>query len=133
MLQEKQLKTQNLVGLIVIAGAALTGCAAVPDGTPQEIGLNVAPEMAKCDAYQQGNLVGTYDANRKTIAVRSSRGSADIVCTAPGYKDIRVSIVPDEGALGHFVGALVADFGPVNYFRSAYPSSVQIAMERAPA
>jgi hypothetical protein len=132
-LQEKPLKAQNRVGVILIAGAALAGCAAVPEGTPQEIGLSVAPEMAKCDAYQHGNLVGTYDANRKTIALRSSRGSADIVCTAPGYKDIRVSIVPDEGAFGHFFGAVVADFGPVNYFRNAYPPSVQIAMERAPA
>jgi hypothetical protein len=127
------LKAQYLAGVVGIIGAALAGCAVVPEGTPQEIGLSVAPEMAKCDAYQHGNLVGSYDANRKTIAVRSSRGSADIFCTAPGYKDIRVSIVPDEGALGHFVGSVVADFGPVNHFRSEYPRSVRIAMEQAPA
>jgi len=39
--------------------------------------------------------------------------------------------VPDDSNLGG-VGKLVADFGPVNYFRGAYPKSVQIAMERAP-
>jgi hypothetical protein len=44
---------------------------------------------------------------------------------------MRVSIVPDESALG-FVGKLVPDFGPTNYYKSAYPESVQISMERAP-
>jgi len=125
------LKTRYLAGVVGIISAALAGCSAVPDGTPQEIGLSVTPEMAKCDAYQHGNLVGTYDANRKTIALRSSRGSADIVCSAPGYKDIRVSIVPDEGT--GFFSAIIADFGPINYSRSAYRKSVRVAMERAPA
>ena len=125
------MKTQYLFGAIII-GAALAGCAAVPDGTPQEIALNVTPEMAKCDAYQHDVLVGSYDAGRKTIALRKSRGSANIICSAPGYKDIRVSIVPDESTLD-FLGKVVVDFGPTNYFQSAYPKSVQIAMERAPA
>ena len=126
------MKTQYLFGAIIIASAALAGCTAVPHGTPQEIALSVTPEMAKCDAYQQGNLVGSYNAGRKTIALRKSRGSTDIICSAPGYKDMRVSIVPDDSNLGG-VGALIVDFGPINYFRGAYPSSVQIAMERAPA
>ena len=125
------MKTPNLAGAIILVGAALAGCTAVPDGMPQEITLDVAPVMAKCDAYQHGNLVGSYDAGRKTIALRKSRGSADIICSAPGYKDIRVSIVADDSNLGNF-GKVVADFGPVNYFKGAYPSSVQIAMERAP-
>jgi hypothetical protein len=126
------LKLLNLAGAVgIIASAALAGCMTVPDGTPQEIALSVTPEMAKCDAYQHGNLVGSYDAGRKTIALRKSRGSADIICSAPGYKDIRVSIVPDDSNLGG-VGKAVADFGPVNYFKGAYPGSVQIMMERAP-
>lgn len=125
------MKTQDLFGAIIIAGAALAGCTAVPNGMPQEIALSVTPEMAKCDAYQHGSLVGSYDQGRKTIALRTSRGSADIFCSAPGYKDIRVSIVPDESALG-FVGKLDPDFGPANYYNNAYPKNVQIAMERAP-
>jgi hypothetical protein len=125
------LKTQYLFGAIIIASAALAGCMTVPVGTPQEIALSVAPEMAKCDAYQHGALVGSYDPGRKTIGLRKSRGSTDIICSAPGYKDIRVSIVPDDSNLGG-VGKLVVDFGPINYFRGAYPSSLQIGMERAP-
>jgi len=117
--------------LFAVVGVALSGCMTVPDGTPQEIALSVTPEMAKCDAYQHGVLVGSYDAGRKTIAVGKSRGSADIICSAPGYKDMRVSIVPDDSNLGG-VGKVVADFGPINYFKGAYPGSVQIAMERAP-
>ena len=125
------MKLHNLAGVIGIISAAVAGCTTVPDGTPQEIALSVAPETAKCDAYQHGVPVGSYDAGRKTIALRKSRGSADIICSAPGYKDMRVSIVPDDSNLGN-VGKVVADFGPVNYFKGAYPSSVQIVMERAP-
>ena len=126
------MKTRYLFGVIAIASGALAGCATMPDGTPQEIALSVTPEMAKCDAYQHGSLVGSYDPSRKTIPVRRSRGSADIICSAPGYKDIRVSIVPDDSSLG-FVGKIIVDFGPIDYATVAYPSTVQIAMERAPA
>ena len=125
------MKTQSLFGAIIITSAALAGCMTVPVGTPQEIALSVTPEIAKCDAYQHDVLVGSYDQGRKTITLRNSRGSADIFCSAPGYKDIRVNIVPDDSNLGG-VGKLVADFGPVNYFNGAYPGSVQIMMERAP-
>lgn len=125
------MRTQYLFGAVIVASAALAGCTAVPNGTLQEISLNVTPEMAKCDAYQHDVLVGSYDQGRKTIALLKSRGSANIFCSAPGYKDIRVSIVPDESALG-FVGKLVPDFGPTNYYESAYPKTVQIAMEPAP-
>ena len=53
------MKTQNLFSPIIIAGAVLAGCMTVPDGMPEEIALSVTPEMAKCDAYQQGKLVGS--------------------------------------------------------------------------
>jgi hypothetical protein len=125
------LKTRDLIGLIV-AGAALSGCMSVPDTTPQEISLSVMPEMAKCDAYQHGTVVGSYDPSQRTIMVQRSRGSAEIFCSAAGYKDQRVSIVPDESTWG-FAGKLVVDFGPIIYGRSEYPSSVQIVMQPAPA
>ena len=124
------MKTHDLIGLFAVA--ALSGCMPMPDTSPQEISLSVMPEMARCDAYQHGALVGTYDPGRKTIMLQRSRGSADIICSAPGYMDQRVSIVPDEGAWG-FWGKPVVDFGPINYGRSAYPSSVDIVMQRAPA
>jgi len=126
------LKTQYRFGAIIVACAALAGCTSVPEGTPQEISLSVIPETATCDAYQHGTRIGSYDPSRKTIPLRKSRGSADIVCSAPGFKDIRVSIFSDDSSLG-FVGKLVVDFGPTNYFRGEYPKSVQIVMERAPA
>ena len=125
------MKLCDLFAAIILAGAALSGCTTVPAGTPLEIALNVTPEMAKCDAFQHGVLVGSYDQGRKTIILLKSRGSANIFCSAPGYKDMRVSIVPDDSNLGG-VGKLIADFGPVNYFKGEYPKSVAIAMERAP-
>jgi hypothetical protein len=129
---ERTLNAQNRSCAILIACVALAGCTSVPNGAPEEITLNVSPEMATCDAYQHQELVGSYDPGRKTIALRKSRGSTDIFCSAPGYKDMRVSIVPDDSSLGFF-GKLVMDFGPINYFKGDYPASVQILMERAPA
>ena len=126
------MKTHHLFGALV-AAAALSGCMSVPDTTPQEITLSISPEMARCNAYQHGAFVGSYDPSRKTIPLQRSRGSADIVCSAPGYMDQRVSIVPDESAWWGFGGKLVMDFGPINYGRSAYPSSVEIVMQPAPA
>src|SRR3954469_10061894 len=130
MHQERNLKTQYLFGAIAIAATALAGCTTLPAGTPEEIGLSVTPEMAKCDAFQQGVLVGSYDPARKTILLRKSRGSADIACSAPGYKDIRVSIVPDDSRWGFF-GKLITDFGPINYSIGDYPRNIQVVMERA--
>ena len=126
------MKAHHLFGVAALAAAALTGCMSMPDTTPQEISLSVMPEMARCDAYQHGAFVGSYDPSRKTIPVQRSRGSAEIFCSAPGYMDQRVSIVPDESAWG-FAGKLVLDFGPINFGRSQYPSSVQIVMQPAPA
>ena len=131
LFQEEDLKTRDLIGLVA-AAAALGGCTTVVVGTPQEITLSVSPEMATCDAYQHGFLTGRYDPSRKTIMLQRSRGSADIRCSAPGYMDQRVSIVPDESAWG-FGGKVVVDFGPINYGRSEYPRSIQIVMQPAPA
>ena len=125
------MKTRDLIGLVATA-ATLSGCMSMPDTSPQEISLSVSPEMASCNAYQHGFLTGSYDPSRKTIMVQRSRGSVDIFCSASGYMDQRVSIVPDDSAWG-FAGKLVVDFGPVNYGRSLYPSSVEIVMQRAPA
>jgi len=126
------LKPHHLFGAIVLVAVVLSGCMSMPDTSPQEISLSVSPEMASCNAYQHGAVVGSYDPSRKVITVQRSRGSADIFCSAPGYMDQRVSIVPDESAWG-FAGKLVMDFGPINYGRSQYPGSVEIVMQRAPA
>jgi len=120
------LKTPDLL-FVVAAAAALCGCASTVPGDSQDIQLSVMPEMARCDAVQHGMVVGSYDPARRAIAVPRSQGSVDIFCSAAGYKDKRINIVPDNSARG-FAGVLTLDFGPVD---PSYPNSVQIEMEPA--
>ena len=114
------------VVLIAVAGA-LSGCASTKlDYSPQEIALTVMPAMASCGAYQAGGqLVGRYDPTRGAIVVPKSLGRTDIVCTAPGYKDKRVSIASGEGVRGY--RSYLVDFGVVPAL--GYPASLEIALE----
>ena len=113
------------VVLIAVAGA-LSGCASTKlDYSPQEIALTVMPAMATCGAYQAGQLVGRYDPTRGAVVVPKSLGRTDIVCTAPGYKDKRVSIASGEGVRGY--RSYLVDFGVVPAL--GYPASLEIALE----
>lgn len=109
-----------------IGCAGLTGCTATVMGN-QTIALSVVPEMAQCDALEHGNKVGMYDPTQHSITVPKSMGSLDIFCTAPGYKDKRVSLVPDNSAAGRLGGALI-DYGAFTK-RYGYPSTLLITME----
>ena len=122
------MKIHERAGLTVLVSAVLCGCASMTARPAQEIAISVMPEMAKCDAYQHGNLVGSYDTGSRTITVPANPGSLDILCSAPGYKDKRVSVVPDYRDSGRF-GPLADDFGPID--RAKYPASIQIEMEPA--
>jgi hypothetical protein len=113
--------------LIAFAGA-LCGCQSTKlDNSPQEIALIVMPAMATCGAYQAGLLVGRYDPTRGAVVVPKSLGRTDIVCTAPGYKDKRVSIASGDGVTGY--RRYLTDFGIVPAL--GYPGSLEIALEPA--
>jgi len=118
-------KFAKQVVLVALAGA-LSGCASTKlDNSPQEIALTVMPAMATCEAYQAGLLVGRYDATRGAIVVPKSLGRTNIMCTAPGYKDKRVSIASGDEVTGY--RRYLTDFGIVPAL--GYPSSLQIVME----
>lgn len=122
------MKFAKQVVLVALAGA-LSGCGSTKlDYSPQEIALTVMPAMASCAAYQAGGqLVGRYDPTRGAIVVPKSLGRTDILCTAPGYKDKRVSIASGDDVTGY--RRYLTDFGIVPAL--GYPSSLQIVMEPA--
>lgn len=93
----------------------------------QTIAVSVIPEMAQCDALEHGEKVGTWDRAQHSITVPKSMGALDIFCTAPGYKDKRVALAPDNSAAGHIGGALI-DYGPYT-LRYGYPGTLLITME----
>jgi hypothetical protein len=94
----------------------------------QDIRVDVTPETAQCEARQAATATGIYDPGRRVLTVPKSRESLEILCSAEGYKDKRVVMLPDDNALGP-VGFLVSDFGPVDYFYSSYPGQVTITMQ----
>jgi len=113
------------VVFVALAGV-LSGCGSTKlDNSPQEIALTVMPAMASCDAYQTGNLVGHYDATRGAIIVPTSLGRTDIICSAPGFKDKRVSIAPGDDATGY--RRYLIDFGVVPAL--PYPGALEISLE----
>ena len=129
------MKTYRHLAAVIAAFAGLCGCTpfikapAVDVGT-RDIALDINPDTAQCEAFQQADQVGSYDSGRKVLTVPKSGSSLEILCSAPGYKDKRVVITPDDSSLGP-AGFLVSDFGPIDYFLSSYPGNVRIVMERA--
>ncbi len=112
---------------------ALSGCTIMHDEGPlntqtQDISINITPETAQCQAFQEATPSGRYDPGRKVLTVPKSRDSLEILCSAEGYKDKRVVLIADDNALGG-AGFLLGDFGPVDYFYSSYPPSVAIALD----
>ena len=95
----------------------------------QDITLNLMPAAAQCQAFQAATPTGTYDSGRRILTVLRSHDSLEILCSAAGFKDKRVVLVPDtRGTLGP-AAFLLADFGPVDYFHSAYPDQVTISLD----
>lgn len=124
-----KLKTIGFSSLVL--AVIVAACATTPDQPlqTQTITLSIMPAAAQCQAFQAATPVGTYDAGRQLLTVPKSPDSLEILCSAQGYKDKRVVLVPDtRGTLGP-AAFLLADFGPVDYFHSAYPDQVTINLD----
>lgn len=122
---EIPLRNTHFAGLAVLA-VILSGCMSMDETGPQRIQLALTPMTAACDAFQRDTIVAHSDSNSRTIAVPKTPGSTDLLCFAPGYKDKRITIVPDNPDK---LAAALADFGPAEL--AAYPSMIQIVMEPA--
>jgi hypothetical protein len=106
--------------------ATLSGCASMGEAGSSDVQLSVTPMTAMCEARQNGVVVGQYDSSRQAINVPNSPGATDIMCFADGYKDKRITMVPDGSGV---LRALLTDFGPINM--PGYQTKIQIAMEPA--
>ena len=118
----------------LLAAGLLSGCMVMQDNSPrtaetQQIALTLSPDTAQCQAFQAATPTGTFDPGRKVLTVPRSHDSLEILCFADGYKDKRIVLVADTaGSLGG-AAFFLADFGPVDYFYSAYPDQVSIALD----
>jgi len=122
----------NVPILLFAAAGALGGCATITEGTTQEIYVNIVPSVARCNAAEKGEVVGTYNPETMSFKVPKSKTDLFIACSAPGYKNSLIRLKSEASAWG-VVGALTLDFGVVDYATGAlnkYPSTLQIVMER---
>lgn len=118
----------------VLLAVAASGCATMQDNSPrtsqtQDITLNLTPATAQCQAFQAATPTGSFDPARKILTVPKSHDALEILCSAPGFKDKRVVLIPDTTAALGSASFILADFGPVDYFYSAYPQQVSINMD----
>jgi len=122
------LKNVRLLSLVL--GVTTAGCASMQQGQQiQSITLDIMPETAQCQAFQAATPAGSYDPGQRVLTVPRSNDSLEILCSAPGFKDKRVVLIADtRGSLGP-AAFLLADFGPVDYFHSAYPVQVAINLD----
>jgi hypothetical protein len=111
---------------VVAAAVALSGCASMNASGSSDVQLSVIPMTAMCEARQNGVVVGRYDSSRQSITVPNSPGATDILCFANGFKDKRITMVPDGPGV---LRALLVDFGPIDM--RGYRTNIQIAMEPA--
>jgi hypothetical protein len=123
--QEAMLKRYNWA-VLAAALAPLSGCASMNEAGSSDVQLSVTPMTAMCEAHQQGVVVGQYDSSRQSINVPNSPGATDIVCFANGYKDKRITMVPDGPGV---LRGLLVDFGPIDM--PGYQTKIEIAMEPA--
>jgi len=109
---------------LVSLGVAVAGCAS-PDmpRPPQDVALDLMPAATQCDAFQHGVAIAHTDAAKGSITLPMRDGSTDIVCSAAGYKEKRVSIVANQGKYAFYL----ADFGGANV--GMYPPRLAIVLD----
>jgi hypothetical protein len=65
----------------------LCGCAAIFDGTSQDITVNTNPPGAKCDFLREGKVVGTIVETPASLTVRKTKYDLTIRCSKAGFDD----------------------------------------------
>lgn len=77
--------------LRAIAGSgvalALGGCAAIFDGTSQQISVNTNPSEARCKFMRLGSPIAEISSTPGAATVQKTKNDITIVCAKPGYTD----------------------------------------------
>lgn len=70
-----------------IVGLGLCGCAAIFDGTTQDIAVNTNPPGAKCDFIRDGGVIGTIASTPASLNIRKTKHDLTIRCSKDGFDD----------------------------------------------
>jgi hypothetical protein len=77
---------KKLVGLVA-ATAALSGCAAIFDGTTQQIAVNTSPVDAQCKFTRNGSVIANIPSTPSAVVVQKTKHDIIIACSKSGYED----------------------------------------------
>jgi hypothetical protein len=78
-------KLRAIVG--ICAAWTVTGCAAIFDGTSQQISVNTNPAEARCKLVRLGAPIGEISSTPGAVTVQKTKNDITIVCAKPGYTD----------------------------------------------
>ncbi len=122
----------SFVPAIVVAAAALTGCASITQGTSQTLIFTMEPQQARCTLTRDGDgELGTVSGTRNTITVSKDKDDIVIACRADGYEPKTMRLVSSAQAAG-IVGGAFLDLGITDMITGAmwkYPGEVSIVMD----
>lgn len=125
------------IAAIVLASAALAGCASIISGTSQEVAVNTKPAGAACDLERDGRLIGHIDQTPGSVVVTRRNSSILVECTKTGYDDAAGTNENDVEAwvfgnllFGGLIGLAVDAFsGAIN----SYDSSTTVVLNESVA
>lgn len=100
--------TKRAVALAIGAGAVLTGCATLLEGTSQEILISTNPAGATCTLEREGQTIATVQTTPGAALVKRRKYDITVHCKKDGFQD--AVYVNDSGlASGAVAGNVAAD------------------------
>jgi hypothetical protein len=71
----------------ICAAGAVSGCAAIFDGTTQQIAVNTTPPDARCKFMRNGSVIADISSTPSAVTIQKTKHDITIVCSKPGYED----------------------------------------------
>lgn len=72
---------------LAVAAASLGGCAAIVDGTSQDINIASEPPGANCEMTRHHDTLATIAATPTKVTVSRTKHDIDLTCHLAGYPD----------------------------------------------
>ena len=92
---------------VAALSAVTSGCAAIFDGTSQEITVNTNPSGAKCDFWREGVRIGSVPETPGLLNVKKRKYDITIKCNKAGFQE--ATYLNHSGTTNLIAGNIAAD------------------------
>jgi hypothetical protein len=75
------------IAAVILASAGMQGCAAVFDGTSQEIMVSTNPGNASCVIERKGTTIATISSTPAAARIKKTKDDITIKCNKEGYEE----------------------------------------------